>query len=127
MSSAIVATKAFFSNLSDVVNNLIDMFPDDPDFVTFKTFLGMVQKTNPALVINTFYGELSKFEKYIDDRDEKFLLEYKAVDYGAEGADIFEKVKNYWSVLDAQTKDSLWQYFYILKELCKRAYTGPTQ
>lgn len=118
----IVATKAFFATLSDVVNNLTEMFPDDADFQTFKTFIGMVQRTNPALVINTFYGELSKFEKYIDDRDEKFLLEYKAVDYGADGADIFEKVKSYWSVLDAQTKDSLWQYFYILKELCKKAH-----
>ena len=74
------------------------------------------------LVINTMYDELSKYEKYIDTRDEKFLLDYTPVDYGAEGADIFEKVKSYWSVLDDQTKDSLWQYFYILKELCKKAH-----
>jgi hypothetical protein len=123
--SSFVATKAFFSTLSDVVDHLIDMFPDDVDFMTFKTFIGMVQKSNPKIVINTFHEELSKFEKYIDEKDEKFLLEYKAVNYGAEGADIFEKVKSYWSVLDDQTKDSLWQYFYILKELCKKAYIKP--
>jgi len=121
--SNIVAMKAFFSTLGDVVDNLIDMFPDDTDFRTFKTFISMIQKANPSIVINTFYAELSKFETYIDSKDEKFLLEYKANDYGAEGADIFEKVKSYWSVLDDQTKDSLWQYFYILKELCKKAYT----
>lgn len=120
--SNLVATKAFFSTLGDVIANLVDMFPDDSDFLTFKTFLGMVQKTNPMLIINTMYDELSKYEKYIDARDEKFLLEHKPVDYGAEGADIFEKVKSYWSVLDDQTKDSLWQYFYILKELCKKAH-----
>jgi len=119
--ATIAATKAFYNTLNEVINNLVDMFPEDADFLTFKTFLGMAQKTNPMLVINTLYPELSKYEKYIDTRDEKFLLEYKAVDYGAEGADIFEKVKSYWSVLDAQTKDSLWQYFYILKELCKKA------
>lgn len=121
--SAIVAMKTFFNTLNTVVENLIEMFPDDVDFRTFKTFISMIQKTNPSIVIDTFYGELSKFETYIDTKDEKFLLEYKAVDYGAEGADIFEKVKTYWSVLDDQTKDSLWQYFYILKELCKKAYT----
>lgn len=121
--SNIVAMKAFFSTLGNVVDNLIEMFPDDADFRTFKTFIGMIQKANPSIVISTFYEELSKFEKYIDAKDEKFLLEYKAVDYGAEGADIFEKVKSYWSVLDDQTKDSLWQYFYILKELCKKAYS----
>ncbi len=121
--SNIVATKAFFSTLGDVVSNLTDMFPEDADFLTFKTFLGMVQKTNPMLVINTMYDELSKYEKYIDTRDEKFLLDYTPVDYGAEGSDIFEKVKSYWSVLDDQTKDSLWQYFYILKELCKKAHS----
>jgi hypothetical protein len=119
----IAATKAFYSTLNDVINNLVEMFPDDADFMTFKTFIGMAQKTNPALVINTLHPELSKYEKYIDTRDEKFLLEYKAVDYGAEGADIFEKVKSYWTVLDTQTKDSLWQYFYILKELCKKAHS----
>ena len=123
--SSIVATKAFFSTLNDVVNNLTEMFPEDVDFVTFKTFIGMVQRTNPALVISTFYEELSKFETYIDEKDEKFLLEYKAVDYGSDGADIFDKVKSYWSVLDDQTKDSLWQYFFILKELCKKAYSKP--
>lgn len=120
--SAIVATKAFFSTLGDVVDNLVEMFPDDLDFRTFKTFISMVQKANPTVIINRFYDELSKFEKYIDAKDEKFLLEYTAVDYGAEGADIFEKVKSYWAVLDEQTKDSLWQYFYILKELCKKAH-----
>ena len=91
--SNIVAMKAFFATLGDVVDNLIDMFPDDADFRTFKTFIGMIQKANPSLVINTFYEELSKFEKYIDAKDEKFLLEYKAVDYGAEGADILGHVQ----------------------------------
>lgn len=121
--STIVATKTFFAQLITVVKNLGDMFPNDPDFPTFHTFLGMLQKTNPSLVINTFYEHVvQKYEKEIDARDEAFVMAYQGQEYDNDMLDIISKVKGYWSVLDGETKDSLWQYMYILKELCKRAH-----
>ena len=125
--SAIQSTKAFYIQLTEVVNNLVNMFPDDVDLFTLKTFLGMVSKTNPSLIINKFYDGLTpEYEQFIDTKNEEFFTEYKPVEYGAEGADIFGKVQSYWSVFDDQTKESIWQYFYILKELCKRAYVKST-
>lgn len=117
-----MAAQTFYIQLDAVVSNLVEMFPNDADFPTFKTFIGLLQKTNPSLVIQTFRENVgTPYEKQIDARDEKFLLDYKGVEYGSGVSDIVVKVKSYWEVLDAQTKDSLWQYMYILKELAKRA------
>jgi hypothetical protein len=125
--SAIQSTKAFYIQLTEVVNSLVNMFPDDADLLTLKTFLGMISKTNPSLIINKFYEGLTpEYEAYIDSKNEEFFTNYTPVEYGAEGADIFGKVQSYWTVFDDQTKESIWQYFYILKELCKRAYAKPT-
>lgn len=125
--SAIQSTKAFYIQLTEVVNNLVNMFPDDADLLTLKTFLGMISKTNPSLIINKFYEGLTpEYETFIDTKNEDFFVKYQPAEYGADGADIFGKVQSYWGVFDDQTKESLWQYFYILKELCKRAYVKPT-
>jgi hypothetical protein len=120
-----ISTKTFFVQLIACVANLKDMFPEDADFPTFLTFLGLLQKTNPSMVVNTFYESVVvPFEKQIDSKDEAFLMSYGAEEYGSEVSGFMVKVKEYWSVLDVQTKDSLWQYFYILKELSKRAYNN---
>lgn len=122
--SALQSTKAFYVQLTEVVNSLVNMFPDDADLLTLKTFLGMISKTNPSMIINKFYEELTpEYESFIDTKNENFFVKYKPVD---DGTDVFGKVQSYWSVFDNQTKESIWQYFYILKELCKRAYVKPT-
>lgn len=122
--AAATALKTFFVQMNTILENLSDMFPEDADFPTFKLFLGTLQKTNPGVVVKIFYENVtSKYEAQILARDEAFLTAYEGAEYGADVADIISKVKSYWSVLDDQTKDSLWQYMYILNELCKRAYT----
>lgn len=121
--SSIAVLKAFYTQLGSVLNNLIDMFPDDMDFKTFRTFVGMIQSTNPQLVVSTFYTEVvDKYEAQIDSRDEAFLVAYEGAEYGNDVVDIMTKIKSYWASLDAESKDSLWQYLFILKELAKRAY-----
>ena len=120
------STKAFFSQFLMLTTSLQDMFPDDSDFVTFHTFLNILQKTNPSMVIKTFYENVNmKYEAQIDSKDEKFIEDYKGGEYGSDVMDIVSKLKSYWSVLSTQSKASLWQYMYVLKELCKRAYVVP--
>jgi hypothetical protein len=122
--SKIVAINTFYAQITSILDWLIDMFPDDADFATSKTFVSIAKKTNPSLVINTFHEAVTvPYEDKINARDEAFLLEYKGAEYGNDAADIIVKMKGYWQDLDTQTKDSLWQYLYILKELTKRAYT----
>jgi len=119
--SATVYLKSFFHQLSDVVGELADMFPDDPDFGMFRNYIGLLQRTNPTMVIDTFYEHVAlKFENQINAKNDEFLLSYSATEYGSEGMDIVGKIKSYWSVLSPDSRSAIWQYLYILKELAKK-------
>ena len=119
-------TKAFFQQFQTVVEQLQEMFPDDVDFPTFSTFLGLLQKTNPTLVIKTFYDNVNvKYSKQIDDRDEEFITKYKGEEYGNDMIDIVSKLQGYWSVMSPDTRKSIWMYMFVLKELAKKIYTPP--
>jgi hypothetical protein len=118
-----VILKTFFHQLVEVVDQLIEMFPTDQNFKIFKTFIGMLQKSNPTLVISTFHEHVSqKYEKQIDSRNEEFLTSYKPIEYGADVTDILASVRPHWNTLSQSSRDSLWMYIYILKELTKKYY-----
>ena len=113
----------FFRQFDAVVGQLVEMFPDDTDFKVFRTFLGMLQKTAPATVIGTFNEHVVvPFETKIDARDETFIMTYTPANYGSDTVDIISKIRGYWLTLSPESKDCMWQYIYILKELCKRYY-----
>lgn len=122
MSSAVLL-KTFFHQFNEVVDQLIGMFPDDQNFRIFKTFLSMLQKTNPTLVISTFYEHVTtKYETQIDARDEDFLVSYTPAEYGSDVTDIITSLRPHWQTLSVSSKDALWQYIFILKELSKKYY-----
>jgi hypothetical protein len=113
--------KSFFHQLMEVVGELADMFPDDPDFKVFQTYISLLQRTNPTMVIDTFHEHVGlKFENEINAKNEDFVLNYQAAEYGSEGMDIVAKIKSYWSVLSPASRAAIWQYIYILKELAKK-------
>jgi hypothetical protein len=115
--------KTFLRQMTEVVNQLESMFPEDPDFKTFSVFLGVLQYTNPATVISTFQEHVVlKYEAQITGRDEKFILSHMPVEYGNDLLDIISKFKTYWTILSTGSKDSLWQYLHVLTQLCKKYY-----
>lgn len=123
--SASTYLKSFFHQLSEVVGELTEMFPDDADFKVFQTYIAMLQRTNPGMVVDTFHEHVAmKFEAEIDAKNDDFFINYNAAEYGSDGMDIVSKIKTYWSVLSPETKTAIWQYIYILKELSKRYKTS---
>ena len=115
--------KTFFKQIMEVVGQMEEMFPDDPDFKVFQTFLGLLQRTNPLAVLSTFREHVVlKYETQIVNRDEEFILGHTPVEYGNDIMDIIGKMKTYWKVLSDPSKDSLWQYLHVLTQLCKRYY-----
>jgi hypothetical protein len=119
--SASTYLKSFFHQLTEVVGELSEMFPDDQDFKVFQTYVAMLQRTNPGMVIDTFHEHVSlKFESEINAKNDDFFLNYNATEYGSDGMDIVSKIKSYWAVLSTQSKGAIWQYIFILKELSKR-------
>jgi hypothetical protein len=123
--SASTYLKSFFHQLSEVVGELTEMFPEDQDFKVFQTYVALLQRTNPGMVVDTFHEHVAmKFETEIDSKNDDFFINYNATEYGSDGMDIVSKIKTYWSVLSPETKTAIWQYIYILKELSKRYKTA---
>lgn len=115
-----VYLKSFFNQLSEVVGELTEMFPEDPDFKVFQTYISMLQRTNPGMVVDSFHEFVTvKYEEKINARDESFFLTYVAGEYN-DTPDIVSKIKSCWGVLTEPSKSAIWQYIYILKELSKR-------
>jgi hypothetical protein len=117
--------KSFFHQLSEVVGELAEMFPDDQDFKVFQTYVSMLQRTNPCMVIDSFHEYVTlKYDDKITARDESFFLTYVTAEY-TDTPDIVAKIKSCWGVLSDPSKQAIWQYIYILKELTKRYKSAP--
>jgi hypothetical protein len=117
--------KSFFHQLSEVVGELAEMFPDDQDFKVFQTYVSMLQRTNPSMVIDSFHEYVTlKYDDKITARDESFFLTYVTAEY-TDTPDIVAKIKSCWGVLTEPSKEAIWQYIYILKELTKRYKSAP--
>jgi hypothetical protein len=117
--------KSFFHQLSEVVGELAEMFPDDQDFKVFQTYVSMLQRTNPSMVIDSFHEYVTlKYDDKITARDESFFLTYVTAEY-TDTPDIVAKIKSCWGVLSDPSKQAIWQYIYILKELTKRYKSAP--
>ncbi len=117
--------KSFFHQLSEVVGELAEMFPEDQDFKVFQTYVSMLQRTNPSMVIDSFHEYVTlKYDDKITARDESFFLTYVTAEY-TDTPDIVAKIKSCWGVLTEPSKEAIWQYIYILKELTKRYKSAP--
>jgi len=123
--SASTYLKSFFHQLSEVVGELAEMFPEDQDFKVFQTYISMLQRTNPSMVIDSFHEYVTlKYDDKITARDESFFLTYVTAEY-TDTPDIVAKIKSCWGVLTEPSKEAIWQYIYILKELTKRYKSAP--
>jgi len=123
MSSAVTYMRTFFKQLVEFVGQLENMFPDDPDFAVFQTFLGVVQRTNPQMVLATIREHVvTKYEAQIASRDEEFILNYNSSEYDSDVMNIVSKLRTYWKTLSEPSKNAMWQYLHVLTQLCKRYY-----
>jgi len=115
--------KTFFKQLTEFVGELEEMFPDDPDFAVFQTFIGLVQRTNPQLILATIREHVvQKYEAQITNRDEGFILSYDGNEYNSDVMNIVSKLRTYWKTLSEPSKQAMWQYLHVLTQLCKRYY-----
>ena len=121
--SAVTYMRTFFKQLVEFVGQLEEMFPDDPDFAVFQTFLGLVQRTNPQMILATIREHVvDKYEAQIASRDEEFILNYNSSEYDSDVMNIVSKLRTYWKTLTEPSKNAMWQYLHVLTQLCKRYY-----
>jgi len=115
---------AVFDQFTSFVTELIDMYPDDPDFSMFLNTLKLMKTTNPSLLIKYVYENTSSFEEKILNKDEKFFLDYSFSEYSSNvDLNIFAKLKQYISKMSPSSKENVWKYIQNIYRLSKAIST----
>jgi hypothetical protein len=122
--SKIAYIKGFYDQFYKFLEEMIDLYPEDPDFRTFDTFLRGISKANPMSAVKVFHETSAKFAEKIDSRDESFFLKYDYTEYGGDTMDIIGKLSGYYTALTPESRKAIWEYLIVLKELSKRACTS---
>jgi hypothetical protein len=112
---------AFNNIIINFLDDCILIFKDDKEFNIYKRGLEVVIKYNPKK-INTFFREyLEIYRPYIEQKNEKFFLENSFEEVkkynNEEIYTVINKIKTYWTQLDHNNKEKVWQYFTILTTL----------
>lgn len=113
---------AFFNQYEDFLNQIKEVFPDDPDWKLYLSGLAIFRRTNPMIVAQKTWKWVSKFEETIKNRDEKFFLtmDYSEYTEGEEPLEqTIEKLRNMWSVLDAHNRKVVWDFVNNITTLAK--------
>ena len=121
MASKSVLTSALFDQLFSFTNELIAMYPDDPDFPLFSSTIRMLKMTNPSLIVKNIYDNTKSFEDKILSKNEEFFMEYSFSEFQKETDDInlFSKLKKYMKNMSALSKESVWKYVQNIFKLAK--------
>lgn len=113
---------SFFSQFAEFMDQLIKVFPQDPDFVAYKMGLNLFHKTNPNFVITAILEHVLPFEEMIMAKNDDFFIKHDFKGYMEDdtiGAVIL-KLKSLWSVLTPENRKCVWDYIVLLMSLAKR-------
>lgn len=117
-----VFVDAFFNQFGDFLDQLVKVFPDDTDLPAYKAGLGLLQRTNPTLVIKETFTHMGPFEGVIRARNEDFFLKHEFAEYDTL-EQVIAKIKSLWVGLSENNKNCVWGYLTILLDISKRYNT----
>lgn len=111
--------KIFTRQVSNFVEELHRMFPQDKDFRLAEYSMYVCDE---KMVFKTFKNALTPYKIPIQTRDESFFLD-KNKELIPEkfqstwSTKLVDKLKLYWRSLDDDSKNSIWQYFNVFMVL----------
>ena len=119
---------AFNTQILRLVDELIEIYPEDFDFKTFKNSLDMLKRANARAPLELFQQHIYIHKEKIINKDESFFLN-NDFSHQAEGnsekfLQIVTKLKQYWLDMSSNTKESIWKYFKVFIILCERYYSN---
>jgi len=107
-----------FTQFSDFLKQLQNMYPDDTDFPVFLTTLQLLKSANPMLVVNFVKTDIiDPYGSKIISKDESFFLNNDYTKHGEVDLNIVEKLKTYIQNMSPNSKDIVWKYIELLMKL----------
>lgn len=121
--SKTVYLQAYFNTLHSLLDDLLRVFPNDTDLVTFKTSLSMIQKTNPMMLIRNVHETMSPYQEMIKQRNTDFFLKFNYDEFAKTDqtlGPLLEKLKTMWNVLTPTHQKVVWEYITNLSGLVNK-------
>jgi hypothetical protein len=118
-----VYLQAYFHTLDSLIDDLLRVFPNDVDLITYKTSIGLAQRTNPMLFVRAIFETMGPYEKMIEERNADFFLNFDYSDLVSTDASLgplFQKLKEMWSTLTPANQKTIWDYITNLSGLVKK-------
>jgi hypothetical protein len=116
MAGRVALINAFYEQLFTFMDELKDMYPNDPDFPLGIMTLKMMKAGNPGFALQTFYESSKPFEDQILTKNELFFLDHTFSDMDF---DILSKLKQYVKSMSPISKDNVWLYVQNLYKMAK--------
>ena len=107
-----------FTQFSDFLKQLQNMYPEDTDFTIFLSTLQLLKSANPMLVVNFVKTDIiDPYGSKIISKDESFFLNNDYTKHREVDLNIVEKLKTYIQNMSPNSKDIVWKYIEILMKL----------
>ena len=121
---------AFNTQIFSLVDELIEIYPEDFDFKTFKNSAEMLKKANARAIVELFNQHIYIHKDKILAKDESFFLNNDFSGQVGGNSEKFLKIvaklKQYWQDMSTNTKENIWKYFKVFVVLCERYYSQNT-
>lgn len=114
---------AFFDQYEDFLQQMLEVYPNDPDWPLYIAGLGIFRRTNPMMVVQKTWKHISRFEEMIKARDEKFFLnrDYSDITEGEEPLEqTVTKIKGMWAQLSPHNRNIVWDYVNNITYLARK-------
>jgi len=114
----------FNKTFSDFLADLVVAYPSDPDFKTFKHSFNILKSVDQFKGIKTFKKYVIEYRKQIVEKDSDFFMKEDFKNVAAEKQDVtnelISKLKNYWTSMSEDNKESVWGYLLVLLKTSDR-------
>ena len=120
MASKTVLMTALFDQLTSLVKEMIEMYPEDDMFPFYLTTISLMKTTNPSMFVKYINDNIGPYEKQITNREEKFFLDRSFSEYdGHFDLNIFSKLKQYIAGMSSESKLNVWKYTENIMKLAQ--------
>jgi hypothetical protein len=114
---------AFFDQYEDFLQQMLQVFPGDPDWPLYIAGLGIFRRTNPGMIVQKTWKHISKFEDVLKARDEQFFMtrDFSDITEGEEPLEqTITKLKGMWAQLTPHNRNVVWDYINNITYLARK-------
>lgn len=108
----------FNQTFSEFVEDIIRVFPSDPDFRMYQVAIQTALMMDETLVRTVFHEKVVvPYGDKILARDDSFFLSHTYDEVTSEhnnATDLINKVKDYYGQMKEEDQETVWKYFRIL-------------